>query len=80
MSRRRKRTINNEEKFSLPGLGSEPAGTLGSEALNSPGWCLQCPWLPEVCPRGRCEAFVVHMNGCGALGTWRGAHRERLVV
>ena len=41
MSRRKKRTINNEEKFGLLGMRSELAVMLGSKALNLQGWCLQ---------------------------------------
>lgn len=52
----------------MSGMGSELAITLGSKALSSLGWCLQWLWLPEVCPWGPCGAFVVHRDGCLALG------------
>ena len=52
MFRRKKRTINNEEKFGLSGMRSELAVMLGSKALNLQGWCLQCPGLSQACPHG----------------------------
>lgn len=68
MSRRRKRTINNEEKFSLSGMGSELAIMLSGEALNSLCWRLPRLRLPEVWSVWVMWGFCcIHMDKCLAL-------------